>query len=74
MWKLLPSICVLKIVRLIAIRDESKQTISACSGFGLLQMVSKSNIMWWDSEDAGSVNRVDCEILYRLERGTKHSL
>ena len=40
----------------------------------LLQMVSKLVIGQCVSEDTGPSKEVDCEISYRLEIGTKHSL
>ena len=42
-----------KTVRLMAICNGSKQTISVSGGFRLLQMVSEPDIEWCDSEDAG---------------------
>ena len=68
-----------KIVRLTAIYNGSKQTISDNYGFEMLQMVSEPNIRLCIRENAGSprgwiVKSVSCEIPYRLERGTKHSL
>ena len=42
--------------------------------FGQLQMVSEPDIRRCASEDVGSTREVDCEILHRLERETKHSL
>ena len=55
-------------MRLTEICNRSKLTISASSGFWLLQMVSKLDIEWCASEDARSLKRVDCEIPHRLER------
>ena len=43
-----------KTVRLTAIRNGSKQTISISGSLGLLQIVSKSDIERCASEDAGS--------------------
>ena len=40
----------------------------------LLQMVSEPDTGWCANEDAGLSRGVNCEIPYRLERGTKHSL
>ena len=40
-------------MRLTAIRNEPKPTISASDGFGLLQIVSKPDIGQCASEDAG---------------------
>ena len=47
--------------------------ISVSGGLGMFQMVSELDIERCASEDAGPLG-VDCEISYRLERGTKHSL
>ena len=58
----------------MGIRNESKWTISASGGLGLLQMVSKLDIGWCASEDAEPPRGVDCEIPHRLERETKHFL
>ena len=59
-------------MRLTAIRNERKQTISSNSGHGLLQMVLEPNTGWCASKDAGPPREVDCEISHRLERGAKH--
>ena len=53
MWKPLPSRHVLKTVRLTAIRNELKWTISASGGLGLLQKASKLDTERCTSEDAG---------------------
>ena len=37
-------------------------------------MVSELDTEWCANEDTEPSSRVDCEISYRLERGTKHSL
>ena len=49
----------------MTIRNESKWTIFASGGFGLLQMVSESDTGRCASEDAGPLRRADCEILHR---------
>ena len=51
-----------------------QNTISASSGFGLLQMVSELDIERRVSEDIELPREVDCEIPHGLERGTKHFL
>ena len=56
------------------IRNGPKRTISASSGLELLQMISESDTGLCASEDAGLPRRVNCEIPYGPERGTKHSL
>ena len=56
------------------IRNGPKQTIFANGGFWLLQMVSEPDTGRCANKDAGPSRGVDCEILYRLERRTKHSL
>ena len=62
-------------VRLTTIRNGPKETISASGGFGLLKMELELDTGRCVSEDAGPPRkRVDCEIPYRLERGTEHSL
>ena len=63
-----------KTLRLIAMCNELKRTISASGGLELLQMVSEPNTGWCANEDVGLPRGVDCEIPHRLERGTKHSL
>ena len=63
-----------KIVRLTAIRNGSKRTISASGEFELLRMVSESDNGRYVSEEVGSPRGVDCEILHQLERGTNHCL
>ena len=63
-----------KIVRLTAIRNEPKRTISTSGGLGLLQIVSEPVTGRYPSKDAESPRRVDCEILHRLDKGTKYSL
>ena len=73
-WKLLPNRRVLKTMRLTAIRNGTKRTISTSGGFEPLQMVSKPNTGQCASEDVGPSRGVDCEIPHRLERETKHSL
>ena len=40
----------------------------------LLQIVLELDIEQCVNEDDGPLKRVDCEIPYRLERKTKHSL
>ena len=61
-------------VRLMAIRNGSKWTISASGGLEILQMVSEPDTERCASEDAGPPKGVDCEIPNRLKRGTKHCL
>jgi len=61
-------------VRLTAISNGPKQTISASNGLELLQIVSEPNTEQCVNEDVGFPRGVDCEILHRLERGMKHSL
>ena len=61
-------------MRLMAIRNGSKRTISASGGLGLLQMILEFDIEWCTSEDTGLQRGVDCEIPYQLERRTKHSI
>ena len=73
-WKPLLSRCVLKTVRLTALRNGPKRIISASGGLGLLQMVSEPNTGWCASKDAGPPKGVDCEIPRRFDRGPKHSL
>ena len=51
-----------------------KRIIFASGGLELLQMVSESDTGQYSSEDVESIKGVDCEVSYRLERGTKHSL
>ena len=63
-----------KTVRLTAIRNGPKWTISASIGLGLLQMVSELDTGRCASEDAGPLRGVDCEIPHRLERGTRQFL
>ena len=58
-------------MRLTAIRNGPKQTISSSDGLDLLQMVSEPDTT---SEDARPPRGVNCEIPHRLEKGTKHSL
>ena len=54
-------------VRLTAICNEPKRTITISSGLGLLQMVLDSNTDWCASEDAGFKGGV-CKIPHWLER------
>ena len=42
-------------MKLIAIRNELKQTIAASGGLGLLQMVSEPDTGWCSSKDARSL-------------------
>ena len=63
-----------KTMKLIAIRNEPKRTISASGGLGLLQIVSKLDTERYANEDTGPPMDVDCEILNWLEMRTKHSL
>ena len=55
------------------IRNGPKQTISASSELGLLQIVLQPDTWRYASEDVGTPRGVDCEIPHLLERGTKHS-
>ena len=65
----------LKTIRLTAISNRSKRTVSASGGgLRLLQMVSKPGIGRCVSKDVGPSKEVDYEIPHRLEKGTKHSL
>ena len=73
-WKLLPKHTCFKTVRLMAIRNVPRWTISVSNGLGLLQIVSEPDTGRCASEYASSPRRVDCEIPHRLERGTKHFL
>ena len=52
------------------IRNGPKRIISVSGGLGL----SEPNTRRCANEDTGPPRRVDCEISYRLERGTKYSL
>ena len=61
-------------MRLIAIRNGPKWTISTSGGLGLLQMVLELDTGRCASEDTVLSRGVDCEIPHRLERGMKHSL
>ena len=63
-----------KTVRLTAIHNGPKRTISASGRIGLLQIVSELDTRRCVSEDAGSPRGVDCEISHRLKGGTKCSL
>ena len=56
------------------IRNGPKRTMFASGEVGLLQMVSELDTERCGNEDAGLPRRVDCEILHRLEKGTKHFL
>ena len=72
------------------LRASLKRIIFISVGLGLLQMVSKPDTRWCASkdveprrgvdtgrcvsEDAGPQRGMDCEIPYRLERGSKYSL
>ena len=67
-WKLLYKQTHFKTVRLTAIRNEPKRTISANSELELLQIVLEPVTR---SEDAGSSRRVDCEIPHRLGEGNE---
>ena len=58
----------------MAIHNGPKRTLPTSDGFGLLQMVSESDTGWCANEDVEPPRGVDCEIPYRLERGTKHFL
>lgn len=49
-----------------------KKRLSARGGLWLLQMLSESDTGRCAKKDTGS--RVDCEISYQLESGTKHFL
>ena len=61
-------------MRLTAIRNRSKQTISVSGGLKTLQMESELGTERCASEDVGPPRGVDYEIPHRLERGTKHFL
>ena len=61
-------------MRLMAIRNGPKRTISTSGGLGMLQMVSKPGMERCASEDDGPSRGVDCEIPHRLGRETKYSL
>ena len=61
-------------MRLTTIRNGPKRTISTSGGFKLLQMVLEPDTERCDSEDVELSRGVDCEILHRLERRTKHSI
>ena len=63
-----------KTVRLTAIPNGPKWTISPSGGLVLLQMVSEPNIVRCANEDTGLLRGLDYEIPHRLERETKHSL
>ena len=63
-----------KTVRLTVICNRPKQTIFVSYGLGLFQMVSEPDTKRYAGKDAGHPRGVDCEIPYRLERGTKHYL
>ena len=63
-----------KTVRLTTICNVPKQTISVSGGLQLFQMVLELDSRRCANEDARPLNGVDCEILHRLERGTKRSL
>ena len=55
-----------KIVRLLAIRNGSKQTISASGRLELLQMVSEQDTGWCASEDAGPYGGwIEGNVLYK---------
>ena len=61
-----------KTVSLTVIRNGPKRTIFASNELRLFQMVLELDTGWCANEDAGPSRGVDCEIPYRLERGTKH--
>ena len=61
-------------MRLRAIYNRPKCTISVKSGFELLQMVLELDIERCASEDVGPPKGVDCEILHRLEPARTLSL
>ena len=61
-------------MRLTAICNGSKWTISVSDGTGLLQMVSESDTKQCAKEDAEPPRGVDCETPPRLERRTNHFL
>ena len=63
-----------KTVRLTAIRNGPKRIISVSGRLWLLQMVLELGSKQCAREDVGPPRGVDCEISYRLERGTKYSL
>ena len=65
-WKPLPSRLVLKTLR--------GSPISASGGFGLLKIVLELDTEPCASENVGPPRGVDCEVPYRLERGTNHFL
>ena len=56
-------------MRLTAICNGLKRTISTSGELGLLQMVLEPDTEWCASEDAGLLRGVDCEIPRWLERG-----
>ena len=57
-----------KTVKLTAIHNGPKRTISANSGLGLLQMVSEPDTGRCVNENAKHPRRVDCEISHWSER------
>ena len=61
-------------MKLMAIPNGPKRTISVRGGLGLLQIISEPDTGLCASEEAGLSRGVDCEIPPRLERGTKYSL
>ena len=63
-----------KTVRLTAIHNRPKQTISASGRLELLQMVLEIDTGWCASEDVEFPRVVGWENSHRLERGTKHFL
>ena len=63
-----------KTVRLTALRNGPKRTISTSGGLGLLQIVSEPDTKQCASKNLGPPSGVDFEIPHRLERRTKHSL
>ena len=54
---------------MMTILNGSKRIISASGGLGLLQMISELGTERCASKDSEPRKGVDCEILYRLERG-----
>ena len=59
---------VLKTVRITAIRNEPKQTISSSNGLRLLQMVLELVTEQCAKKDTGLPRGVDREIPHRLEK------
>ena len=73
-WKPHTSKHVIKTVRLTTIRNGSKRTISANSGFGLLRNGIKARHGVVCQRGCCALKGVDCEISHQLEREMKHSL